>query len=174
MQQRNINKDCRVLFDDIFIVPSLGPTLGYLTTMFCPGWEHLVAFDWNDLPVGRKCDCNFLKNVKSPPHALPPPPPPAGFWLIGALLFHLKVMNYSAVYCHMTTCGIFFFWHAQEVKGCDFSWKKKSQNFAWLVQRKICLIFKQLIMTKLTMKIILKEGKGIQINFKHCIIKHNQ
>ena len=30
MQQRNINKDFRVLFRDIFIVPFLGPALGYL------------------------------------------------------------------------------------------------------------------------------------------------
>ena len=34
----------------------------------------MVAFDWNDLPVGREFDCKFFKNVKSPPHALPPPP----------------------------------------------------------------------------------------------------
>ena len=75
MQQRNINKDCRVLFGDIFIVPFLGPALGYVTAMCTPGWGNLVAFDWNDLPVGRELDCRFLKNVKSPPHALPPPPP---------------------------------------------------------------------------------------------------
>ena len=69
-----VNKDCRVLFEDISIVPLLGPALGYLTAMCSPGWGNLVAFDWNDLPVGSKC----FKNVKSPPHALPPPlPPPA-------------------------------------------------------------------------------------------------
>ena len=65
----------------------LGSALGYLTAMCSPAWEILVAFDWNDLPVGREYDCNFWKNVKSPPHALPPPPPPplpAGFALIGA------------------------------------------------------------------------------------------
>ena len=73
MQQRNINKDCTVLFGDIFIVPFLGPALGYVTAMCSPGWGNLVAFDWNDLPVGREFDCKFLKNVKSPPHALPPP-----------------------------------------------------------------------------------------------------
>ena len=33
----------------------------------------MVAFDWNDLPVGREFDGKFLKNVKSPPHAVPPP-----------------------------------------------------------------------------------------------------
>ena len=81
MQQRNINKDCRVLFGDIFIVPFLGPAAGYLTAMCSPGWGNLVAFDWNDLPVGREFDCKFLKNVKSPPYALPPP---ACFTLIGA------------------------------------------------------------------------------------------
>ena len=75
MQQRNINKDCRVLFGDIFIVPSLGPVLGYFTAKYSPGWENLVAFDWNDLSVGREFDGKLLKNVKSPPHALPPPHP---------------------------------------------------------------------------------------------------
>ena len=72
-----INEDCRVLFGDIFIVPFLGSALGYLIAMCSPGWGNLVAFDWNDLPVGREFDGKFLKNVKSPPHALPPPPLPA-------------------------------------------------------------------------------------------------
>ena len=36
MQQRNIDKDCRVLFGDIFIVPFLGSALG-LTAMCSPG-----------------------------------------------------------------------------------------------------------------------------------------
>ena len=77
-------KDCRVLFGDIFIVPFLGSALG-LTAMCSPGWGNLVAIDWNDLPAGRQFDCKFLKNVKSPRHALlPPPPPPTGFTLIGA------------------------------------------------------------------------------------------
>ena len=62
-----INKDCRVLFRDIFIVPFLGYVLGYLIAMCSPGWGNLVAFDWNDLPVGREFDGKFLKNVKSPP-----------------------------------------------------------------------------------------------------------
>ena len=84
MQQRNINKDCRVLFGDIFIVPFLGPALGSIA-MCSPGWGNLVAIDWNDLPVGREFDGKFLKNVKSPPHALHPPPPSAGLTLIGAL-----------------------------------------------------------------------------------------
>ena len=78
-------KDCRVLFGDIFIVPFLGPALGW-TAMCSPGWGNLVAIDWNDLPVGRQFDCKFLKNVKSPRHDLlpPPPPPTTGFTLIGA------------------------------------------------------------------------------------------
>ena len=83
MQQRNIDKDCRVLFGDIFIVPFLGSALGYLTAMCSPGWADLVAIDWNDLPVGSEFNCKFLKNVTSPPHALPPPPP-TGFTVIGA------------------------------------------------------------------------------------------
>ena len=58
-------------------MPFLGPALGYMTAMCSPGWGNLVAFDWNDLPVGREFDCKFLKNVKSPPHALPPPLLPA-------------------------------------------------------------------------------------------------
>ena len=72
MQQRNINKDFRVLFGDIFIVPFLGPALGW-TAMCSPGWGNLVAIDWNDLPVRREFDGKFLKNLKSPPHALLPP-----------------------------------------------------------------------------------------------------
>ena len=67
-------KDCRVLFRDTFIVPFLGSAFG-LTAMCSPGWGNLVAFDWNDLPVGREFDCKFLKKVKSPPYALPPSPP---------------------------------------------------------------------------------------------------
>ena len=46
-------KDCRVLFRDTFIVPFLGSAFG-LTAMCSPGWGNLVAFDWNDLPVGRE------------------------------------------------------------------------------------------------------------------------
>ena len=86
MQQRTINKDWRVLFGDIFIVPFLGSALGHLTAMCSPGWGNLVAIDWNNLPVGRQFDCKFLKNVKSPRHALLPlpPPPTTGFTLIGA------------------------------------------------------------------------------------------
>ena len=67
-----INKDCKVLFGDIFIVPFLGSALGYLVAMCSPGWGNLVAFDWNDLPVSREFDGKFLKDVKSPPLALPP------------------------------------------------------------------------------------------------------
>ena len=60
-------------------MPFLGSTLGYLTAMCSLGWGNLAAIDWNDLPVGREFDCQFLKNVKSPPHALPSPPHP--HWL---------------------------------------------------------------------------------------------
>ena len=78
-----INKACRVLFRNIFIVPFLGPALEW-TAMCSPGWGNLVAIDLNDLPVGREFEGKFLKNVKSPSHALPPPPYPAGLTLIGA------------------------------------------------------------------------------------------
>ena len=41
-----INKDCRVLFGDIFIVPFLGPALGYLTAQCAARggeiWLHLT------------------------------------------------------------------------------------------------------------------------------------
>ena len=45
-------------------MPFLGSTLGYLTAMCSLGWGNLVAIDWNDLPVGREFDCQFLKNAK--------------------------------------------------------------------------------------------------------------
>ena len=64
-------------------MPFLGSALG-LTAMCSLGWGDFIAFDWNDLPVGREFDCKFLKKVKSPPHALPPPLP-AVITLIGAL-----------------------------------------------------------------------------------------
>ena len=45
-QQRNTNKDFRVLFGDIFIVPFLGPALGYLTAQCAARggeiWLHLT------------------------------------------------------------------------------------------------------------------------------------
>ena len=53
-------------------MPFLGSALG-LTAVCILGWGNLVAFDWNDFPVGREFDCKFLKKVKSPPYALPPP-----------------------------------------------------------------------------------------------------
>ena len=64
-------KDCSVLFGDTFTVPFLGSALG-LTAMCRLGWGNLVAFDWNDLPVGREFDCKFLKKVKSPRYSPPP------------------------------------------------------------------------------------------------------
>ena len=53
-------------------MPFLGSALGYLVAMCSLRWGNLVAFDWNDLPVGREFDGKFLKNVKSPPHAHAP------------------------------------------------------------------------------------------------------
>ena len=55
-------------------MPFLGPALGW-TAMRSPVWGNLVAVDWIDLPVGGEFDGKFLKNVKSPPHALPAPSP---------------------------------------------------------------------------------------------------
>ena len=43
-------------------MPFLGSALG-LTAMCGLGWGNLVAFDWNDLPVGREFDCEFVKKV---------------------------------------------------------------------------------------------------------------
>ena len=48
-------ENCIVLFGDIFIVPFLGSVIG-LTAMCSLGWGNLVAFDWNDLPVGMEFD----------------------------------------------------------------------------------------------------------------------
>ena len=45
-------------------MPFLGSALG-LTAMCSLGWGNLVAFDWNDLAVGREFDCKFLKKVSS-------------------------------------------------------------------------------------------------------------
>ena len=75
-----INKDCRVLFGDIFIVPFLASALAYLVAMCSPGWGNLVAFDWNDLPVGREFDLQIFEKsqIPTPCPAFPPPPlPPA-------------------------------------------------------------------------------------------------
>ena len=46
MQQRNLKKDLRILFGGIFIVPFLGPALGYLTEQCAAHggkmWLHLT------------------------------------------------------------------------------------------------------------------------------------
>ena len=78
-------------------MPFLGSALGYLIAMCSPGWGNLVAFDWNDLPLGREFDGKFLKNVKSPPHTLPLPPP-AGFILIGATESKAKHRRFRSEY----------------------------------------------------------------------------
>ena len=77
-----INKDCRVLFGDIFIVPFLGPALGW-TAMCSPGWGNLVAIDWPGMicPWAGNLTAKFWK--MSNPHPMPClPPPPAGLTLI--------------------------------------------------------------------------------------------
>ena len=53
-----INKDCRILFGDTFIVPFLGPALRW-TAVCSPGWGNLVATDWNDCPWAGKLTENF-------------------------------------------------------------------------------------------------------------------
>ena len=88
-----INKYCRILFGDICIVPFLGSALGYLIAMCSPGWGNLVAFDWNDLPMGREFYGKFLKNVKSPPYALRRPL----FYLQNSSHFHWKIFVNSCL-----------------------------------------------------------------------------
>ena len=64
---------------------------------------NLVAFDWNDLPVGREFDCQFLKNVKSPPHALPPPPPaPRRLYIDRCIVLYKKATPVFGVNCTLT------------------------------------------------------------------------
>jgi len=80
-------------------VPFLGSALG-LTAMCSLGWGNLVAFDWNDLPVGMEFDCKFLKKVKSPPYALPSPPTVitligALSWLWATFCFSLSMVSLS-------------------------------------------------------------------------------
>ena len=104
-------------------MPFLGSALG-LTAMFSLGWGNLVAFDWNDLPVGREFDCKFLKKVKSLPHALPPPP--AGITLTGALglsvyvTARIKHSFYSKsfpYYCFFHQFSVLFFCMASCLAG---------------------------------------------------------
>ena len=77
-----ISKNCkkklqlRVLFGDIFTVPILGPAFGWTAMCREVRCGNLVVIDSNDLPLAEKLTAIFLKNVKSPPHALLPPPPP--------------------------------------------------------------------------------------------------
>ena len=77
MQQRHINKDFRVLFGDIFIVPFLGPALRYLTVQCAARggeiWLHLIGMI---CPWAGNLTAIFGK--MSNPHAMPClPPPPA-------------------------------------------------------------------------------------------------
>ena len=89
-------------------MPFLGSALG-LTAMCSLGWGNLVAFDWNELPVGREFDCKFLKKVNSPPHALPPPPPtPAGITLIGALTLLIDVLQATPLTVRKNTISLLF------------------------------------------------------------------
>ena len=62
-----INKDCRVLFGNIFIVSFLGSALGYLIAKCRPGVGKFgcIWLEWF-ARVGREFDGKFLKNVKSP------------------------------------------------------------------------------------------------------------
>ena len=66
------------------------------------GWGNLVAFDWNDLLVGRGFDCKFLKKVKSPPYALPAPPHPHQHYIDRCIIPRVRVslrhrQNYTLV-----------------------------------------------------------------------------
>ena len=69
-QQRNTNKDFRVLFGDIFIVPFLGPALGYLTAQCAArGWEIWLHLTEMICPWAGNLAANFWK--MSNPHPMP-------------------------------------------------------------------------------------------------------
>ena len=53
-----INKDCRVLFGDIFVVPFLGPASGW-TAMCSPGWEIWLQLTGMICPWARNLTANF-------------------------------------------------------------------------------------------------------------------
>ena len=82
-----------------------------------------IAFDWNDLPVGREFDCKFWKKAKSPPHALPPPPPPpTGITLIGTMVctevLALQDLPCLLVYLGLLDClGLLHLLGVLEVRG---------------------------------------------------------
>ena len=76
MQQRNINKDFRVLFGDIFIVPFLGPALRYLTVQCAARggeiWLHLTGMI---CPWAGNLTADFKKcQIPTPCPASPLPP----------------------------------------------------------------------------------------------------
>ena len=74
MQQRNINKDCRVSFGGIFIVPFLGPALGYLTAQCAAwGWEIWLHLTGMICPWAENLTANVWK--MSNPHPMPCLPP---------------------------------------------------------------------------------------------------
>ena len=116
---------------------------------------NLVSFDWNDLSVGREFDCQFLKNVKSPPHALPPPPPPPALhWQVHStvyksysslrrqLYFNLIYIANDFDYCTRNNKGI------RNVKASVFDRKllRIAQNCAFCYRQKrtkIALEFKK-------------------------------
>ena len=67
----NVYKRLQSFIWRYFYCAFLGSSLGIFDSAMCsPGWGNLVAFDWNDLPVGREFYGKFLKNIKSPPYAL--------------------------------------------------------------------------------------------------------
>ena len=80
MQQRDINKDFRVLFGDIFIVPFLGPALRYLTVQCAARggeiWLHLTGMIC--LWAGN-LTANFRK--MSNPHPMTCLPHPRWFYI---------------------------------------------------------------------------------------------
>ena len=80
MQQHNINKDFRVLFGDIFIVPFLGPALRYLTVQCAARggeiWLHLTGMI---CPWAGNLTANFRK--MSNPHPMTCLPHPRRFYI---------------------------------------------------------------------------------------------
>ena len=90
----NVYKRLQSFIWRYFYCAFLGSSLGMDSNAMCsPGWGNLVAFDWNDLPVGREFYGKFLKNVKSPPYALRRPL----FYLQNSSHFHWKIFVNSCL-----------------------------------------------------------------------------
>ena len=79
MQQRNINKECRVLFGDIFIVPFLGPALFDSDVQPGVGKFDCIWLKW--FALGQGIWLHIVEKFQIPtPYPASPPPPSALHW----------------------------------------------------------------------------------------------